>query len=177
MANLKQGQLRRFILEVAGTQHENRQKIIRVLSKGEDVVLWNSPVKGKDDAAIAITIGGKKKPIQVGWVPWVANKTVRQLKLKHAKIYSVGTDESGAWTKLQVEVWYESNKKSAQVDEHGIYIASVLDRMKYRSLSHARRIAYLPTREIQIAIDEWDTEGSLITKDRRKSRKSDVNPT
>jgi len=163
--------LKRFVCEVAGTSYENRQRVIRSLSKGDPVILWNTPIKGKDEEAIAITVGGKASPVQIGWVPWSINKITRGMKLKNASIYRVGTDNDGAWTHIQIEVWYEPDKASEEVEEYGVLVAGALSRMKYRSLEHARRIAHLPTREIEIALEEWDVEGALINKERRNTKK------
>lgn len=165
-----------FTFRVAGTHHEGRQKVIRLLSPENPVSLWKTPVIGKDQNAIAVVLEGPRgKKSQIGWVPWVMNRLLLQMDLRQAEIVKVGTDEHGRWTHVSVKVHYVPNRFSKELEVHGPYVAGVLDRMLYKNVRFARQIADLPTEELQLAIEEYDTEGMMEQHEFRKSSKRKKN--
>ena len=81
-----------------------------------------------------------------------------------------GTDRTGKWTRVEIEIAYKLNSAAAKViAEHGPVVASVLHLMSPKSVKHAQSIARLPKDEQKLAIEEWNANSTEVSEHRRKT--------
>jgi hypothetical protein len=167
MARSQAADLKSIRIEVAGTKHENRPELIKTLRAGSQVSLVRKEKNKFDENAIAVMYRHR----QLGWIPRQANLAILGLKTQLASIVEVGTDSSGSWTHLVIEIKYEpSSPVGKMIKEHGAVVASILKRMVVPDLKVARSIAELPPKEQHDAVDQWN-EMQMVVDEPKESRK------
>jgi len=154
-------------LAVTGTQFEHRFNLIRVLEPGTQVSLSYAKDNPHDPEAILVIHKGK----QLGWIPREANTAIRGLKKQFAKVSRTGTDRTGRWTFLEIEITFKIDSPAAKViAEYGPVVATVLHLMMPKDVEQAKRIALLSKEEQKLAIDEWNmTQQEGASRRRRRT--------
>lgn len=145
--------LKTLRIKVSGTKHEGRPALLRTLRTGSQISLVKREKNPYDENAVAVM----HRKRQLGWIPKSANLAVLGLKVDKATIVEVGTDETGHWTHLVIELVYELTSPVGRlVHEHGPVVASVLKQMTVPDLKIAKWIAGLPAGEQKDSIEEWN---------------------
>lgn len=168
MSPTQASSLKKLSIPVAGTQFENRSKIIRTLEIGTKVHLVLVQDNQHDKEAIAIKLGDQ----QLGWIPREMATAIRGLNKRVALVTGIGTDQRGSWTQLTIEITYDESISAAArvISSIGPVAASVLHKMHVKDPEEAVRIAQLPKDEQSLAIEEWNMThvNSRISSSRRK---------